>query len=41
MGPIQTYKLLQSKRNRIFKKEKKKRQPMEWEKIFAKNATKV
>ena len=25
MGPIQTYKLLQSKRNRIFKKKKKKK----------------
>ena len=34
MGPNQTYKLLHSKGN-----HKKKRQPTEWEKIFANDTT--
>ena len=36
MGPNQTYKLLYSKGNR---KQKTKRQPTDWEKIFANNVT--
>ena len=36
MEPNQTYKLLHSKGNH---KKKMKRQPMEWEKIFANDAT--
>ena len=35
MGPNQTYKLLHSRRNH----KKKKRQPTEWEKIFANDET--
>ena len=35
-GPDQTYKLLHSKENH--KKKKKKRQPKEWEKVFANDA---
>ena len=37
MGPNQTYKVLHSKGNH--EKNKKKRQPREWEKIVANNAT--
>ena len=36
MGPNQTDKLLHSKEKSL--KEKKKRQPMEWEKIIANDA---
>ena len=36
MGPNQTYKCLHGKRNH---KKKTKRQPMEWEKIFADDTT--
>ena len=38
MGPNQTYKLLHSKGNH---KKKPKRQPMEWEKMFANDATRA
>ena len=37
MGPNQTYKFLHSRGNH--KKKKPKRQPMEWETIFANDAT--
>ena len=36
MGPNQTYKLLNNKGNY---KQSSKREPMDWEKIFANNAT--
>lgn len=36
MGSNQTYKLLHSKGNDF---KKRKRQPMEWEKVFANDAT--
>ena len=41
MGPNQTYKLLQSKGNHKNKQtnKKQKRQPTEWEKIFANDVT--
>ena len=38
MGPNQTYKLLHNKGNQK-QKQKPKRQPMQWEKIFANDAT--
>ena len=38
MEPNQTYKLLHSKENHK-KKKKNRRQPTEWEKIFANNVT--